>query len=124
MNTGSLINQLYSSMTINAPAPEVGQAATMLLWSDRNPGTVVEVNKKGRYIVVQEDRAIVTSGSSLGAPEYRYERNPEGSRHYFRKSSNGRWVNVARKPETGRFVQLKTLGLLLGERQKYWDPSF
>jgi hypothetical protein len=124
MNTGSLINHLYSSMTINAPAPEVGQAATMLLWSDRTPGTVVEVNMKGRYIVVQEDTAIVTSGPSLGAPEYRYERNPNGHLNYFRKAKNGRWVNVARNPETKRFVQLGTLGLLLGERQKYWDPSF
>ena len=90
----------------------------------RKTGTVVEVNMKGRYIVVQEDTAIVTSGPSLGAPEYRYERNPNGHLNYFRKAKNGRWVNVARNPETKRFVQLGTLGLLLGERQKYFDPSF
>jgi len=122
--TGSVFNHLFSRMTIGEPAPEVGMPATMLLWTDRDAGTVVEVNMAKRYIVVQEDKAIVVSNRGLGATEYRYEANPEGSRYYFRKGKNGRWESVYINPETKRFVKCGSRGLRLGHREKYVDPSF
>ena len=57
--TGSLINHLYSRMTINEPEPTVGMGVTMLGWTDREAGTIVEVNMKKRYIAVTEDRKSV-----------------------------------------------------------------
>ncbi len=37
--TNSLINNLYSNMTIGAPAQVVGMAATTLSWTDRSVAT-------------------------------------------------------------------------------------
>ena len=34
--TSSLVNHLYSRMTIGEPEPTVGMGVTMLSWSDRN----------------------------------------------------------------------------------------
>ena len=122
--TGSVFNHLFSRMTVGEPAPEVGTPATILMWTDREAGTVVEVNMKKRYIVVQEDRTTVVSSRGLGATEYRYEADPEGSRHYFRKGKDGRWASVYINPETKRFVKDGSRGLRLGHREKYVDPSF
>ena len=98
--------------------------ATILMWTDREAGTIVEVNMAKRYIVVQEDKATIVSGHTLGAPEYRYEANTEGSLHYFRKGKDGRWASVYINPETKRFVKCGSRGLRLGHREKYVDPSF
>ncbi|NDD13006.1 MAG: hypothetical protein EB072_10255 [Betaproteobacteria bacterium] len=68
--------------------------------------------------------AIVVSNRGLGATEYRYEADPEGSRYYFRKGKDGRWANVYINPETKRFVKNGLRGLRLGHREKYVDPSF
>jgi len=122
--TGSVFNHLFSRMTIGEPAPEVGMPATILMWTDREAGTIVEVNMAKRYIVVQEDKATIVSGHTLGAPEYRYEANTEGSLHYFRKGKDGRWASVYINPETKRFVKCGSRGLRLGHREKYVDPSF
>jgi len=55
-------------MTLNEPEPTVGMGVTMLSWSDRHAGTIVEVNMKKRYIAITEDDAtrIDNNGISEG----------------------------------------------------------
>lgn len=123
--TGSLINHLYSRATLGEPRPQVGMGATLLCWTDRHPATIVEVNDKGRYIVVQDDdyRRVDSNGMSE-AQEYEYTPNTKAPTRIFRKSRKGEWVQCVRNPETGRLIQARGPGLRLGEREKYHDFSF
>jgi len=123
--TGSLMNHLYSRMTIGEPEPVVGMGATLLSWTDRNPATIVEVNTKKRYIVVQEDHAVrVDSNGMSEAQEYHFTPNPDANRRIYRKVKSGEWVEHQINPETGRLVQSRSAGLRIGERDKFYDYSF
>jgi hypothetical protein len=125
MNTGSLINHLYSISTKNEPEPFVGMPATLLSWTDRDPCTVIEVNMKGRYIVVQEDDYRRTDSNGLSdSQSYEYTINPNGSTRIFRKNKRGEWVLHYVNSETKRLVQSRGCNLLLGRREKYHDFSF
>jgi hypothetical protein len=67
--TNSLVNSMYSRMTINAPAPTVGMGATRLSWTDRHAATVTKVaeltSKVWAYeIHIVEDKITVVSGST------------------------------------------------------------
>jgi len=105
--------------------PYVGMPATLLSWTDRSPATVVDVNMKGRCIVVQEDdyQRIDNNGLSE-SQEYEYARNPKASVYIFRKNKKGEWVQHRFNPKTNRLVQSRGYGLMLGKREKYHDFSF
>lgn len=119
--TNSLINHILSRM--ESEAPYVGMPATILLWTDRSPATVVEVTKK--YIVVQEDDATRIDNNGMSeSQEYVYTPNPDAHRVIYRKNKFGQWVRCARNPETGRLIQAQGASLLLGTREKYHDFSF
>lgn len=123
--TGSLINHLYSRMTVGEPTPYVGMGATLLSWTDRNPATVVEVNMEKRYIVVQDDDYTRVDANGMSeAQEYEYTPNPNGFKRIFRKSKKGEWVQHHVNPATNRLVQARGCGLRLGKRDKYHDYSF
>ena len=123
--TGSLVNHIYSRSA--GATPEVGIGATMLSWSDRHAGTVIEVFTKGayEYVTIQADnyKRIDNNGYSE-SQSYEYTPNPEGPLSYFRrKSDQHQWQGVYINPETGKFN--KGLGgLILGEREEYYDFSF
>jgi hypothetical protein len=121
--TGSLVNHLYSRMTKGAPVPEVGMAATILSWSDRQAGTVVSIEKN--IIGVQYDTAIRTDSNGMSEmQEYEYSRNPNGCISYFRQDKTGKFVGVYKNPETGRWIKGTSDGLILGTRRQYRDFSF
>lgn len=125
--TGSVMNHLYSRMTVGQPMPVVGMGATMLLWSDRHACTVTQVQEvRGKTIItVQTDHAVVESGSAHdGSAKYRYDRNPSGSEYHFRLEADGRWQQVVISRQTGRWGKAGGHGLRLGERDHYYDPSF
>lgn len=110
---GSLQNLLYDN-AINEVAVEVGMGATVVSWTDRHAGTVIEVNASGSRIVVQEDTATRTDGNGMSdSQSYTFERN-----------ENGRtWVATRRKDGSYRLVGGKTR-VLLGHRDKYFDFCF
>lgn len=123
MQTGSLINHLYART--DSEPPYVGMPATLLMWTDRSPATVVDVNMKKRCVVVQEDDYKRTdSNGYCESQEYEYTRNPQATCHIFRKNKKGQWVLHRLNLETNRLVQSPGYGLLLGQREKYYDPSF
>lgn len=112
MEYGSFVNLVMART--RQPEPEVGMGATMLSWTDRHAGTVVEIvryKSSGRinYIVVQSDEAIRTDKNGMSeCQNYEYRRNPLGSTHRY----------VANR-KTGKFKHL-----LLGHRDNYYDYSF
>lgn len=122
--TGSLVNHLYSRMTKDAPTPEVGMAATILSWSDRNPGTVVAIEKN--IIAVQHDtyKRLDKNGMSE-TQEYEYTPNKNGAVDYFRVNKDGSFTSVYYNSSTRRWKKnSSSFGLILGRREKYYDYSF
>lgn len=132
MQTNSLINSLYNRSTKNAPAPVVGMGATMTGWTDRYPGTVIKVtefggSKRWLYeIEVREDAYRVVKGSAFdGSAEYAYSPSEFGAvtRFAYDKKAE-KWVQARRNPDTGKLLAVKGRGLILGFRERYYDPSF
>ena len=128
--TGSLVNNLYSRMTIGAPAPEVGMAATTLSWTDRHAATVTEVteltSKVWAYeIRVVEDKVLVIKGSTHdGSATFAFVPNPMGYADIYRMDrKTGAWVHGYINQDTGKFKKGQG-GLILGHRDHYVDPSF
>ena len=125
--TGSMMNHLYSRMVKGQPEPKVGDGATLLSWTDRDPATVVavEVTKKGEWVVtVQEDNAKRTDNRGFSeSQDYEYTPNPNGHKSMFRLEESG-WREVRRNAK-GRLVLTKSgAGIRVGEREKYHDFSF
>jgi hypothetical protein len=121
--TGSVINHLMSRSVIGEPTPDVGMGATILMWSDRHAGTITMI--KGDIIEVTEDDYKPISGSILnGDVKWEFTYNPNGRTSYFRKSKTGLWENVVFNKETGRWKKSNGQGLIIGRREKYYDPHF
>lgn len=121
--TGSLVNHILTSGF--GPEPYVGMPATICYWTDRSPATVVEVNMKKRYIVVQDDdyKRVDSNGMSE-SQVYEYTQNPENHKRIYRKNKKGVWVAQILNPETGRLNNASSGNLYLGKREKFHDFSF
>jgi hypothetical protein len=113
---GSIMNRIMEDST--QPAPEVGQGATLLFYSDRHACTVIEVAKNGKTIKVQEDTATRTDGNGMSdSQSYSYAPDPKGTVYTFTLRKNGYWVKKGEGINSGT-----RLGL--GFRQAYHDYSF
>jgi hypothetical protein len=128
--TNSLVNHLYSRMTVGAPKPVVGMAATTLAWTDRHAATVVSVTELdgkrwSHQIEVTEDLVEVVSGSTHdGSAKFATRPDPEGSRDLYRMDrKTGAWVRGYINATTGKFNKFSG-GLILGQRDHHVDPSF
>lgn len=120
MPIGSLVNAIASGK--GQPEPEVGQGATICMWSDRHPATVVAVlrfktgPKTGqvRGVEVTGDSWKIVKGSEQdGSAQYTYTSNPDAPRRTFLVDQHGRYV------EKGGGDRLS-----LGGRDRHYDPSF
>jgi hypothetical protein len=124
--TGSLVNHIYANTAPIDPVmmDVVGKPATLLSWTDRSPGTVINQFKKGKffYIEVQEDNAEFVGECDMSDyQEYVYTRNTDGHITTWRVDNGYRQVYVGK---SGRYVLRGTGGLMIGRREKYYDPSF
>lgn len=124
--TGSLMNHVASMAVIGQPAPTVGMGATILSWTDRYAGTIIDVNLARMVVYVREDKATRTddNGMSDSGQTYSYEPNPNGRLYTFKQAKSGKWEEVRMNEKTGRLNKIKGYGLRIGERQKYHDFSF
>jgi len=119
--TASLTNHILSG-TRGAPQPEIGMGCTILMWTDRTPGTIVGLRtfKTGKNagkvsaVLVQEDNAsrIDTNGMSE-SQSYTFTPNPEAPVLIFKAGRNAGGVF---RGDVGR--------LRIGERGKYHDFGF
>ena len=107
---GNLMNRIAE--TYKSPDPVVGMGATILMFSDRYPATVIEV--KGQRVAIQEDNSIRIDQNGMSeSQEYVYVSNKEAPIRWFSKRKNGRYQEV--NGETC---------IVLGSREKYHDFSF
>jgi hypothetical protein len=128
--TNSVINHLYSRMTVDAPSPKVGMAATTLSWSDRHAATVTEVTELcgARWLyeirVVDDTISVVSGSTHDGSATYAFTANPTGYAYLYRMDRKTRaWVRGYINKDTGKFNKSEG-GLILGRRDHYVDPSF
>jgi len=122
--TGSLINHIASGY--RQQKPEVGMGVTMLMWTDREPGTITEILQDGKVIVVVEDDYKLIDGS-FSSEHQVYEFTPgNGEGQLFKIDRNGSWRYARVDEKTGRIKFSSPAGnnLIIGHRQKYRDPCF
>lgn len=121
--TGSLINHLMANTAVRDI--KVGTHATLLSWSDRSPGTVIEVYTKGvyTYLTVRHDKAVYHKD---GSGNFDIVDGDDKFTNTFRFKTDGSsgFQKVGLNPETNRFYKLGDGGLLVGHRDYYRDPSF
>lgn len=120
---GSFQNRMYEAMTIDAPEPFVGQAATITCYTDRRAATVKSWD--GKILVVTRDiaRRIDDNGMSE-SQEYEYTTNFDDIEYHHRRAKDGRWERVYFNNETKRWKKSRSGGLILGFREEYHDFSF
>lgn len=113
MRAGSLQN-LIADQSGDSAKPEVGQGVTIVSWTDRSAGTIIEVSKTGHKIVVQDDTAIRTDSNGMSdAQSYRFERN-----------TNGGITEATRRKDGSYRVKGGSQRVLIGVRDSYHDYSF
>lgn len=116
MTTGSFVNHVYGRM-VNTPTPEVGMGATVLMWTDRAPATIVEVVSP-KTIKVQGDNAKRVDENGMSESQtYEYTPNEDGPVDTYTLRKNGRWIRKGDPMKGGQC-------LLVGSREKYHDFSF
>jgi hypothetical protein len=118
------MNHLYSRMTINAPTPELTMGATILHWTDRSPATIVLIEPTSNGTVI-----------GLADDSYRFDRERDefditpcalscAPSRFFRALPAGGWECVTRGKRPGTWKKCGGPGLILGRRERYYDPSF
>lgn len=96
---------------------KVGDGATVIYYSDRKAGTIIEISKDGKVVKVQEDKAIRIDNNGMSDCQvYEYERDPQGYIHTFKKNRRGQFTN------NGKVDYGAILGI--GFREEYYDYSF
>lgn len=121
--TGSLMNHIMAN-TVTSEI-KAGTPATFLSWTDRHPGTVIDVTKKGKFtylkvrrddVVYHEDRSgkfDIVDGSDDNFYTFR-----------FKTDGSSGFQKVGINPDSGRYVKIGDGGLTVGTREYYYDPHF
>lgn len=124
--TGSLVNHIHSIAVVGQPKPEVGMGVTILMWTDRKPGTVIDVNAVGDKIMVREDKAVRADSNGMSeSQQWDITEDPAGALRWFNRDDKGFWHEMVVNQRTGRLNRVKGgNGLRLGVRERYYDFSF
>lgn len=96
--------------------PKVGDGATIHMYSDRHAGTIVEVSKNGKRVVVQRDKATRLDKKGVSEQQdYLYTPDKDGIKRAFSLRKDGQWVECGSK---------KGSKLGIGYRREYYDYTF
>ena len=124
MKYGSLINLLMSGESGRSIEPTIGDGATLILWTDRNPATVVSWDAQKGIVGVQEDDYTRTDKNGMSdSQSYEYSQNTANPISYFKMTKKG-WKACFKNPQTNRWNTRDCGGLWIGRREKYYDFSF
>ena len=93
----------------------VGDGATMSVGSDMYPYTVVEVNKSGKTLTIQQDDFTLVSGDIYSGAEYSYSQNKDAQTEVVRWSDKRNCFKGAGRHGTRVYVEY---------RNYYYDPCF
>jgi hypothetical protein len=127
--TASLVNHMMANTVTSEIKP--GTGATFLSWTDRHPGTVINVFKKGAYtyLDVRHDRVEYhAEGKSTNDFGGTYDivdgEDQFFSTFRFKTDGSSGFQKVSKNPDTGRWNKIGDGGLSVGTREYYYDPSF
>lgn len=108
VQTGVCINNVFAQSSKHTVA-RVGDPATVLFARDRHAATVIKVTPN--TITVQQDKATRTDQNGMSESQsYTYERDPKGRIYRFWKTKKG-W-------------NARGIGLMIGEREEFYDYTF
>lgn len=94
--------------------PEIGMGAIVACGSDCYPYTIIEINKTGTKIKIQEDNSHRLPGFDYYSDQkYDYSPNPNGITHNISLRKDGVWRIVNSNQR-----------ISIGHRRRYEDPSF
>lgn len=114
VGTNSVTNAILAFS--RQPKPEVGMGATIVMYTDLYPATIVEVTHSS--VTIQEDVATRTDKNGLSeSQDYTYTTNPKARREVFSLRDTGRYVKRGQPTNGGTH-------LVIGTREQYVDPSF
>jgi len=127
--TGSLVNHIMAN-TVTSEIKE-GTHATFLSWTDRSPGTIVKVFKKGAYtyLNVRSDEVKFHDGGKYHNDFGKAYDIVDGDSEYFstfrfKTDGSSGFQKVSVNPDTGRYIKIGEGGLSVGSREYYYDPHF
>lgn len=115
---GNLMNRVMEDS--RQPIPEIGMGATQTWSSDRHACTIVTVLSSRR---IQVRRDIATRILGIGqtamseSQNYSYTFDFTAPLETFTLRKNGRWVAEGQSSQNGT-------GLIIGDRDEYYDYSF
>lgn len=94
--------------------PKVGDGCTILMYKDRHAATIIDVNKTGKTIIVQRDKATRTDSNGMSESQtYKFTPNPDAGTLTFRRTHDNRWKELK-----------GSLWLKIGERDEFYDFTF
>lgn len=94
--------------------PQVGIGATIQHYSDRTATTVIQVDLKLKFVVLQEDIAKRIDNNGMSeSQEYEYKTNPDGKIYKASLRKDGSYRLVGSKEK-----------VTFGVRDKYYDFFF
>ena len=110
MRYGSFTNVMIDRV---APTmPEVGMGCTEIMWSDRNPCTIVAVSKSGKsFDFTYDDYKRIDKNGFSEDQTYEYTPRPDAPRNRARLCKDGRY-------------KCHGVTIRVGIREKYDDPYF
>lgn len=107
------MSQLYNHIKVKCPNPEPEMGATLILYTDRQAYTIIEVDKSGNSFKMQRDRADrVDSNGMSECQKYKYTRNKDEAVCLVRKANDGQWYTKGGSK------------VIVGRREEYHDFSF
>jgi len=107
------VENIKPKKEIKIEGVKIGMGCTEILWSDREPYTVIEILAKNK-IMVQADKAIRTDKNGASeCQEYDFERNPNGTTYILTNSKKHGW-HIAGTERV----------FVMDYREKYYDFSF
>lgn len=121
---GNLMSRIAESC--KQATPEVGMGATITGYTDRHAATIVAIGvfksgpNKGKpsKVVVQQDNAKRADKNGMSeSQEYTYTPNPKAQKQTFTVRRDGSWREAGSVGNDG-------YGLIIGDRDEYYDYSF
>ena len=103
---------------------QVGDGATLLMWSDRHAYTIIEIERyvtgarigEIKAVIAQQDKATRTDQNGFSDSQgYTYEPNPNAEKERYTLRKDGRFRKVG---------SVNSSVLAIGERREYYDYSF
>lgn len=116
---GNIINRIMEDY---GNEPQIGDGATLVMWSDRHAYTIVDIERfvsgkrKGQIkaVIAQRDKATRTDNHGMSESQsYEFQPNPLAERERFTLRSDNRY----REQGTNTV-------LVIGTRSEYYDYSF